>query len=62
LSPERLVDDLRSSGQQARYIPEIDDIIGTIVREHDDGDVVVLMSNGGFGGIHRKLVQALGGV
>ena len=59
LSPERLVDDLRSAGQQARYIPEIDDIIGTIVREHGDGDVVVLMSNGGFGGIHRKLVQAL---
>ena len=62
LSPERLVDDLRSAGQQARYIPEIDDIIGTIVGEHGDGDVVVLMSNGGFGGIHRKLVQALGGI
>ena len=46
-------------GTRARHIPEIDEIIATIVREHRDGDVVVLMSNGGFGGIHKKLVQAL---
>jgi UDP-N-acetylmuramate: L-alanyl-gamma-D-glutamyl-meso-diaminopimelate ligase len=59
LSAEQLIDDLRGAGQKARHIPEIDDIIGTIVREHRDGDVVVLMSNGGFGGIHRKLLQAL---
>jgi UDP-N-acetylmuramate: L-alanyl-gamma-D-glutamyl-meso-diaminopimelate ligase len=60
LSAEQLVDDLRRRGQQARYIPQVDDIIETIVRERRDGDVVVLMSNGGFGGIHRKLVEALG--
>jgi UDP-N-acetylmuramate: L-alanyl-gamma-D-glutamyl-meso-diaminopimelate ligase len=59
LSAEELVTDLRQSGQSARHIPEIDDIVGTIVREHRDGDVVVLMSNGGFGGIHKKLLQAL---
>jgi hypothetical protein len=29
------------------------------VAEHREGDVVALMSNGGFGGIHRKLLQAL---
>jgi UDP-N-acetylmuramate: L-alanyl-gamma-D-glutamyl-meso-diaminopimelate ligase len=60
LSPERLVDDLRGSGQNARYIPEIADIIRVIADEHERGDVVVLMSNGAFGGIHRKLVLALG--
>jgi len=60
LSAERLVDDLQSNRQRARYIPGIDDIIRTVVDEHRDGDVVVLMSNGGFGGIHRKLLQALG--
>ena len=59
LSEERLVDDLRSSGQNARYIPEVDNIVRAIVNEHREGDVVVLMSNGGFGGIHRKLLQAL---
>jgi UDP-N-acetylmuramate: L-alanyl-gamma-D-glutamyl-meso-diaminopimelate ligase len=60
LSAEQLVDDLRRQGQRARSIPQVDDIIQTIVRECHDGDVVVLMSNGGFGGIHRKLVEALG--
>jgi UDP-N-acetylmuramate: L-alanyl-gamma-D-glutamyl-meso-diaminopimelate ligase len=59
LSAEQLVTDLRSRGKQARHIPEIDDIIKTIAAEHRDGDVVVLMSNGGFGGIHRRLLQAL---
>jgi UDP-N-acetylmuramate: L-alanyl-gamma-D-glutamyl-meso-diaminopimelate ligase len=59
LSPERLVDDLRRSGQHARYILDVEDIVRTIVAEHRDGDVVVLMSNGGFGGIHRKLLAAL---
>jgi UDP-N-acetylmuramate: L-alanyl-gamma-D-glutamyl-meso-diaminopimelate ligase len=59
LSPEELVRDLRGRGLDARYVPEVDDIIRTIVDEHREGDVVVLMSNGGFGGIHRRLLQAL---
>ena len=61
LSAEQLVDDLRGRKQHARYIPAIDDIVQTVVDEHQGGDVVVLMSNGGFGGIHRKLLQALAG-
>ncbi|MBI3050492.1 MAG: UDP-N-acetylmuramate:L-alanyl-gamma-D-glutamyl-meso-diaminopimelate ligase [Acidobacteria bacterium] len=59
LSPERLVADLQTRGQRARYIPEVDDIVRTIVAEHAPGDIVVLMSNGGFGGIHHKLLDAL---
>jgi len=59
LSAEQLVDDLQTRKQHARYIPAVDDIIHTIVDEHREGDVVVLMSNGGFGGIHGKLLQAL---
>jgi UDP-N-acetylmuramate: L-alanyl-gamma-D-glutamyl-meso-diaminopimelate ligase len=51
---------LNCASQSARETQSIDDIITTIVREHRPGDHVVLMSNGGFGGIHRKLVQALG--
>ena len=60
LSAEQLVNDLHARQQHARYIPAVDDIIRTVVDEHQRGDVVVLMSNGGFGGIHRKLLQALG--
>ena len=59
LDAPQLVDDLTRTGRRARHIPDTEDIITTIVREHRDGDVVVLMSNGGFGGIHRKLLQAL---
>jgi UDP-N-acetylmuramate: L-alanyl-gamma-D-glutamyl-meso-diaminopimelate ligase len=59
LDAVQLVDDLRARGQQARHIPDIAAIIDTIVREHQVGDVVVLMSNGGFGGIHTKLLSAL---
>jgi UDP-N-acetylmuramate: L-alanyl-gamma-D-glutamyl-meso-diaminopimelate ligase len=59
LSAEQLVSDLQARGQRARYVPEIEDIIRTIVDEHRDGDLVVLMSNGGFGGIHHKLLKAL---
>jgi UDP-N-acetylmuramate: L-alanyl-gamma-D-glutamyl-meso-diaminopimelate ligase len=59
LSAEQLVDDLTKQGRHARHIPEIDDIVSTIVAEHRHGDVVVLMSNGGFGGIHGTLLQAL---
>ena len=37
----------------------LDDIVATLAEERD-GDLVVVMSNGGFGGIHRKLLEALG--
>jgi UDP-N-acetylmuramate: L-alanyl-gamma-D-glutamyl-meso-diaminopimelate ligase len=60
LDARQLVDDLQARGQRARHLPDNDEIIRTIVSEQGEGDVVVLMSNGGFGGIHRKLLQALG--
>ena len=59
LSGEQLVEDLRAAGKSARYLADNDTIIKTIVSERRDGDVVVLMSNGGFGGIHGRLVAAL---
>ena len=59
LSVTQLVDDLNCRGQSARQASSVDDIVDTIVREHRRGDLVVIMSNGGFGGIHRKLVEAL---
>ena len=61
LSVERLVDDLRRQGQRARHIPDAEGIVRAIVSEHRDGDIVVFMSNGAFGGIHQKFLQALGG-
>ena len=60
LSVERLVDDLCRQDQRARHIAGAQEIVETIVNEHRDGDIVVVMSNGGFDGIHQKLLQALG--
>jgi len=59
LSIPQLVRDLESRGQRARQAASIDDIVSIVVREHRFGDRVVLMSNGGFGGIHQKLLRAL---
>ena len=59
LSVEQLVRDVERAGRHVRYIPRVDDIVATIVGEARDGDVVVIMSNGGFEGIHDKLLKAL---
>ncbi len=59
LSTAQLVDDLTSAGQLAREGASIDAMVDTIVSEHEPGDLVVVMSNGGFGGIHQKLLRAL---
>ena len=59
LSADQLVTDLKAAGVDARYIPGTDDIVTTVSREARDGDLVIIMSNGGFDDIHRKLLAAL---
>jgi UDP-N-acetylmuramate-alanine ligase len=59
LSPEHLVADLSAAGVHARFIPDVGTIVDTLAREARSGDFVVIMSNGGFGGIHAKLLEAL---
>jgi UDP-N-acetylmuramate: L-alanyl-gamma-D-glutamyl-meso-diaminopimelate ligase len=59
LSPEAIVTELRESGIDARYIPEIPDIVQTVAKDAQPGDLVIVMSNGGFDGIHQKLLSAL---
>ena len=59
MSVPELVRDLNQRGTSARAAESIEDIVSTIVDERRDGDLVVMMSNGGFGGIHRKLLDAL---
>jgi UDP-N-acetylmuramate: L-alanyl-gamma-D-glutamyl-meso-diaminopimelate ligase len=59
LSVDDLVRDLKRAGRRARHLPDADAIVHALASEVRDGDVVLLMSNGGFGGIHRKLLDAL---
>jgi UDP-N-acetylmuramate: L-alanyl-gamma-D-glutamyl-meso-diaminopimelate ligase len=60
LSAEQLIADLQQRGVNARYLPVVDDIVGAVAAEARDGDIVVVMSNGGFDDIHNKLLAALG--
>ncbi len=62
LSIPHLVRDLADQGRRARAVASVDDIVATLVEEHAAGDLVVIMSNGGFGGIHRRLLAALADV
>jgi UDP-N-acetylmuramate: L-alanyl-gamma-D-glutamyl-meso-diaminopimelate ligase len=59
LSAEQLIADLKAQGTDGRYIPKVDDIVPVVAREARDGDLVVIMSNGGFDNIHQKLLDAL---
>lgn len=59
LSVPQLVRQLAARGQSAREAASLDDIVSAVAKEHRPGDRVVLMSNGGFGGIHQKLLRAL---
>ena len=46
-------------GERARCFDQIDDLVQTIARAARPGDHLLVMSNGGFGGVHQKLLDAL---
>ncbi|WP_440113597.1 UDP-N-acetylmuramate:L-alanyl-gamma-D-glutamyl-meso-diaminopimelate ligase [Acidovorax sp. BL-A-41-H1] len=46
-------------GQRAQTAADIDTLVAQVAQSARPGDHVVCMSNGGFGGIHAKLLQAL---
>jgi UDP-N-acetylmuramate: L-alanyl-gamma-D-glutamyl-meso-diaminopimelate ligase len=60
LNPEKLIADLRLRGRDAAYLPTVDSIVDHVTAGARSGDVVCVFSNGGFGGIHGKLLERLG--
>ncbi len=48
-----------SLGARARCDDDLERLIAAVVAEAGAGDHVLVMSNGGFGGIHEKLLQRL---
>ena len=63
--PERLsVADLVAAtnreGGRAVFLPSVEAIVEALAAELHAGDRVAILSNGGFGGIHDKLLRALG--
>jgi UDP-N-acetylmuramate: L-alanyl-gamma-D-glutamyl-meso-diaminopimelate ligase len=59
IDPDEMVAGWRSQGKQAEYIPAPDDIVRYLMETLRGGEVVLIMSNGGFGGIHEKLLAQL---
>ena len=59
LNPERVVADISATGKPAFYEPSADDIVERIKPLAAEGDVIVVFSNGGFDGIHQKLLDRL---
>lgn len=59
LRPERVIAAIAATGKSAHYEPGVDEIIDRLRKLADAGDVVVVFSNGGFGGIHERLLREL---
>ena len=54
-----LVEDLRRMGRAAWNLGDVEGIIRKVCEEARAGDLIVIMSNGGFGGIYESLPAAL---
>ncbi|MBW2057975.1 MAG: UDP-N-acetylmuramate:L-alanyl-gamma-D-glutamyl-meso-diaminopimelate ligase [Deltaproteobacteria bacterium] len=60
LDPARLARDIEVNlTQRAWYMPEVDEIVAFLSDSVRQGELVVVMSNGGFGGLTDKLVSTL---
>jgi UDP-N-acetylmuramate: L-alanyl-gamma-D-glutamyl-meso-diaminopimelate ligase len=59
LHPEDVVDTLSAGGTPAELHPDADAIANAIAPQLTSGDVVAILSNGGFGGIYEKLPSRL---
>jgi UDP-N-acetylmuramate: L-alanyl-gamma-D-glutamyl-meso-diaminopimelate ligase len=60
LDVPRLVQTLAAAGTRAEAPADVDAIVARVAAEARTGDTIALLSNGAFGGVHQKLLQALG--
>jgi UDP-N-acetylmuramate: L-alanyl-gamma-D-glutamyl-meso-diaminopimelate ligase len=58
-SSGQLVADLKQRGKNAILFTDTDGIVAFLTREARSGDIVLIMSNGGFDDIHERLLAAL---
>ena len=59
LNPAQLMADIRAAGVEADYLPTADEIVAHVVPQAQPGDILCVLSNGGFDNIHQKLINAL---
>ncbi len=60
LDPALLIQNLITAGKDAAYLSDADAIVTHVANRAQGGEVVCVFSNGGFGGIHGKLLERLG--
>ena len=60
LDPAKLSADIARLGGRGFYLPDVEAIVAHVKSNATSGDVVAVLSNGGFGGIHQKLLDVLG--
>lgn len=60
LDPERLVRDLAERGVRAHFQPDTERMAADIAACARPGDRVAILSNGSFGGLHERVLEALG--
>jgi UDP-N-acetylmuramate: L-alanyl-gamma-D-glutamyl-meso-diaminopimelate ligase len=58
-SSEQLTQDLIGRGKQACYFPDTDSMVDHLVMVAKPGDIILVMSNGGFDNIHQRLLNRL---
>jgi UDP-N-acetylmuramate: L-alanyl-gamma-D-glutamyl-meso-diaminopimelate ligase len=61
LDLQQLIRDFSARGKGAKELKDADAIVSDLTPRLKERDVVLIMSNGGFGGIHQKLLEALKG-
>ncbi|MEO8435093.1 MAG: UDP-N-acetylmuramate:L-alanyl-gamma-D-glutamyl-meso-diaminopimelate ligase [Pyrinomonadaceae bacterium] len=59
LNTQQLITDVAAQGKPAFAISGAEEIVDHLAPQLQEGDVVAIMSNGGFGGIHEKLLTML---
>jgi len=59
LDTEKLIEDIAQGEKPAVALPDAGAIIEHLLPQLRAGDVIAIMSNGGFGGIHERLLEAL---
>ncbi|RYD41851.1 MAG: UDP-N-acetylmuramate:L-alanyl-gamma-D-glutamyl-meso-diaminopimelate ligase [Verrucomicrobiaceae bacterium] len=59
LNPDKLSADIARLGGTGWYLPDVEAIVAKVKENAASGDIIAVLSNGGFGGIHQKLLAAL---
>ena len=61
LDVDAVINTIRERGPAASAHPDVDALLSALLGNLRAGDVAFIMSNGGFGGLHERLIDALDG-